>query len=1457
MPGAFDPYHAWLGIPPHRQPPDHYCLLGLAAFEDRTKLIEQAAERRMADLRGHLLGEHGGAAERLLAEVAAARSCLLDAQKKTAYDHQLRQSWQPTAAVDVPKAPPVRRRPAGQKTAASRPDPARAAPGGQVTAESTMLGELAEYELLEKLGEGGMGAVYKARHTKLKRMVALKVLPKGRREDDRAIARFEREMEAVGRLDHPHIVRAMDAREVEGTRFLVMEYVEGLDLGKVVRRLGPLSVADACELVRQAALGLQSAHEHGLVHRDVKPSNLMLTQGGQIKLLDLGLARFQSEPPDGEEMTRTGQALGTLDYMAPEQISDTHSIDIRADIYALGCTLYRLLSGQAPFSGPEYENRFEKMEGHLRKPVPPIGQFRSDVPPELAAVVERMLAKDPAGRFSTPAAVADAVGPFASGSDLPALLVRAGHKPPVVRPDRSLEATAGVSPSSGLTRFLRQLKIQPPPPPSGSEPPPRWPGPVIVAGLATVGVLLVAILIAWAVRSGSGASGAATLVFDAAEGRPDETTLWVDGKRQRLPASGRLSVKCTPGKHRIEAARRGFKPYQQTVNVKAGQRLEILPVWQRQHYLVLRWPAAERRGARLEIDGKPLDVSLPAVQKDAQQIKVPLEPGKYRLRIPRQDFQPFEQQFAIVDGQDTQIEPRWGGDTPPVRLPVPEDDVQQEIARRIDQTHEVTKAQTPQQKRALAGKLLELADQAGERPDERFVLLQSAAKLAAEGGDAALMLRAVEALGAAFKVDLPAERQRAVGEFVRSVTPTAKVHSLIEADGFARAATGSPQIASLVAAAGGLAVADAYWELAQKESDASRSALMLCAGHWYEQAQADTSPGEPKEKAAGRLKEIAPIRVAVQEARAKIERQQQYVEALAPAEKLIAAWDFRAAAAALAELKFDEQDLTARLSRRRDEVQRLAALKTKIIQQLNAHKPPYRKSDLMIPGLPGNLAQADEAAVVAELDNGKTEPLGWKTLGGKTIEKLLALAVDPQSADDQLAAGLLALVVKDTASAERHFDQARTLGTDIAPYLAPLAAASFGEAQQQLQKAQELMDKGQFAEAQAQFTAAEAALGAVKDKYAAIPWFTSHQSRFEAACEEAKAGMSEAGAEGLYVEAVSLFEEKELFDLKPLVEKLKVDYPHAALLTDRQRKPSLAELEKAVADLGTRLTVRADGTGDFKTIQEAIDAAPRNTTIEIQDSSQYRESLHVGADKAGLTFRGKTGSWPILVPDAAEVLRTDAEATMEQLVLMHGGAHAREQPCIIVTSNEGPSIVRVRKAILYARVEWPPQSPARALTIESGSRAELENCILIGDAFLSGSAALRNCLWIVGDIHAQAPCEFRSCTVLGNIVFAKESNVVLNCVVRKIASFTPNTRIDFCDVFDQRPYVDKAKPGKNCLNVDPQFVNPQTLDFQLVPRSPCRGKASDGGDLGCRFTPEMLEMLRLVQELHRQGLIKF
>jgi serine/threonine protein kinase len=288
--------------------------------------------------------------------------------------------------------------------------------------------DLGEYRLLKRLGRGGMGHVYRAMHRRLEKLVAVKLLPGYRAANPRELARFDREIKAVGRLNHPHVVQAYDAEEIDGTRFLVMEYVDGLDLSLLVRYCGALRIDDACELTRQAALGLQAAHDHGLIHRDIKPSNLMLGRNGILKVLDLGLARFRSEPLEAGEMTAINETIGTAEYIAPEQVADSHRVDIRADIYSLGCTFFRLLTGQPPFFGPKYRTAVEKMVAHLKEDAPSIRDRRAEVSESLAGVIERMMAKDPDHRFRTPQDVADALAPFAAQCDLLELIRQADRE---------------------------------------------------------------------------------------------------------------------------------------------------------------------------------------------------------------------------------------------------------------------------------------------------------------------------------------------------------------------------------------------------------------------------------------------------------------------------------------------------------------------------------------------------------------------------------------------------------------------------------------------------------------------------------------------------------------------------------------------------------------------------------------------------------------------------------------------------------------------------------------------------------------------------------------------------------------------------------------------------------------------------------------------------------------------
>jgi serine/threonine protein kinase len=269
------------------------------------------------------------------------------------------------------------------------------------------LARCSRYRVLRVLGRGGMGAVYLAEHAVMERRVALKTIRADFAAGKDAAARFLQEIKAAARLSHPNIVQAFDADQADDLCFLVMEYVEGTTATEWVERRGPLPTAEACDAIRQAALGLQFAHENGFVHRDVKPHNLMRTPNGQIKILDFGLAR----PPRNEMagLTQQGTIMGTPDYMAPEQARDSHSADGRADIYSLGCTLYFFLTGRPPFPGG---TAVDKVIAHSERRPDRLADLRPDAPEGLQALLDRMLAKDPAHRFQTPGEVAAALEPF-------------------------------------------------------------------------------------------------------------------------------------------------------------------------------------------------------------------------------------------------------------------------------------------------------------------------------------------------------------------------------------------------------------------------------------------------------------------------------------------------------------------------------------------------------------------------------------------------------------------------------------------------------------------------------------------------------------------------------------------------------------------------------------------------------------------------------------------------------------------------------------------------------------------------------------------------------------------------------------------------------------------------------------------------------------------------------------
>lgn len=277
---------------------------------------------------------------------------------------------------------------------------------------------IGKYKVLERLGHGGMATVYLCEHKLMRRRVAVKVLPTAKASDEAALQRFYREARAAAHLDHPNIVHAYDIDQDENLHFLVMEYVDGSSLQEIVGKTGPMTTARAANYIHQACIGLDHAHQSGLVHRDIKPGNILVDRSGCVKILDMGLARFFNDQDDILTRKFDENVLGTADYLAPEQALDSHEVDFRADIYSLGATFYFLLTGKTPLGEGTVGQKL--MWLHSRQ-VKPVHTVRPDVPQALSAIIEQMMAKVPAQRFQSFTALVEALAPWGQAPIKPPL----------------------------------------------------------------------------------------------------------------------------------------------------------------------------------------------------------------------------------------------------------------------------------------------------------------------------------------------------------------------------------------------------------------------------------------------------------------------------------------------------------------------------------------------------------------------------------------------------------------------------------------------------------------------------------------------------------------------------------------------------------------------------------------------------------------------------------------------------------------------------------------------------------------------------------------------------------------------------------------------------------------------------------------------------------------------------
>src|SRR5208282_1757604 len=453
--------------------------------------------------------------------------------------------------------------------------PAPEAPGGRTAAEEpdTYLPELAhhpDYEIKRELGRGGMGVVYLAHNQLMGRDEVLKVVGQHLLKHRSVLERFQREIRSAARLQHPNIVNAYSAFRCREGIVFALEYVDGYDLAGVVKDRGPLPVARACLFVHQAALGLQHAHELGMVHRDIKPANLMVARRGDhtlVKILDFGLSKASREDPVDGGLTQQGQMLGTPDYIAPEQISDAHKADIRADIYSLGCTLYHLLSGGPPFQGRK--SLYDILQAHHSIDARPLNLARSDVPLELAALVAKMMAKDLSDRFQTPGEVARALTPyFKSRTKEPGAPAvahhfvphEAGPRPPVSEVGtESLtgELFRGLKLDSDVARRPQQFAPEPQRPwlPQW-RPPRRW---AIAAAAGAAALLLLGIILHVATDNGS----------IKIELNDPKAEVKIDGQAVRIENLGE-PISLRAGQHKLVILRGAEEIHAESFTVKRG-----------------------------------------------------------------------------------------------------------------------------------------------------------------------------------------------------------------------------------------------------------------------------------------------------------------------------------------------------------------------------------------------------------------------------------------------------------------------------------------------------------------------------------------------------------------------------------------------------------------------------------------------------------------------------------------------------------------------------------------------------------------------------------------------------------------------------------------------------------------------------------------------------------------------
>lgn len=559
----------------------------------------------------------------------------------------------------------------------------------------------------------------------------------------------------------------------------------------------------------------------------------------------------------------------------------------------------------------------------------------------------------------------------------------------------------------------------------------------------------------------------------------------------------------------------------------------------------------------------------------------------------------------------------------------------------------------------------------------------------------------------------------------------------------------------------------------------------------------------------------APTVDPVEQARRDAET--RFAAATAPVEKLAAEWQFDSAVESLARITFSDPSFQARRNARGRELQCLAAFKKKLIDRIDAAEPRLAKSSLMLKGVPGQVTGAGSEGITAQLADGTTELHPWANLSAAAVQKVVQLAVDPEDADGWVAAGLLSMCRGDASQAERALGKARSLGANIDPYLGTLAQAA-------LARVDALLAEGLLSKA-------DDALTDLEKKYGATPWFADNR----AAIESARATIRDGEAEKLYAEAAALYQQNELFDVRPLVQQLKEKYGRARLVSDTAREPSVAAMEDAVSKLGRLLVVRLDGKGDFTRIGDAVTAAQRGDVIQIQDSGPYSESVIIPKEKPGITLRGKRGTWPV-------ILSTEAHPVTGPLVGVYGPSARVER---LVLANGG---LDIQSAIHCVVRHVLVIGGANCSTMPDGL---IQQCVFLGDASCSSVPLMEDTL-VLNCVNwtslTAGHCVFLRGTLSYDLTFD-------SCVLGDFSLGQDNRyRMVRCLISGE---ISGQFVREDCIDGDPLFRDPVNLDYRAQSGSPCLGKASDGGDIGLRYTPEIIAMCKVALELRARRLARW